>query len=161
MGKRVDQRKADVGKAIVFLADRCGMSQSQLAKKAGVSPKAISDWSHGKRSPSPQPLAAVLEALGCTQQVLDEVTDIFSWWRIKMQSLASSEIKEAPVPSDSDRPSSDSSLPNPSRRPRAPIPTSFSTSSADDEHHREVGRTVVRLYHLLAPAPDRKGPRPH
>jgi transcriptional regulator with XRE-family HTH domain len=157
MGKRVDQRKADVGKAIVFLADRCGMSQAQLAKKAGVSPKAITDWKHGKSSPSPQPLAAVLKALGCTQDVLDQATDLFNWWRIKMQFPVDPtfEIMEAPGSPDSIGPIG----PSPRGRHLSPAPSGLPASSAVDEHHREVGRTVERLYHLLSPRPDSKSRR--
>jgi len=148
--RKADQ-KADLGKAIVFLADRSGLKQSELATLAGMSPKAVSSWSRGKSSPGRRAMEAVLTALNCTEDDVEAATTMFREWRLKMHRQAASnlEIKETP-----------GSPRAPASRGASGLPSSGEPSSSDDEHDREVGRTARKLFHLLALAPDRKAPRP-
>jgi transcriptional regulator with XRE-family HTH domain len=147
------EMKADLGKAIVFLADRSGLSQSDLAKKASMSSKAISGWSGGKSSPSSRAMEAVLAALKCTEDEVEAATAIHREWRLKLRQRTDSnlEIKEAPGSEGS-----------PGSRGAFGFPGLHGSSPAEDERHREVGRTVEWLLHLLLLALplDRQAPRP-
>ncbi len=49
---------------------RKGWSQKRLAEEIGVTPNAITFWKQGRRSPRPENLAAIAEALGVTTSYL-------------------------------------------------------------------------------------------
>ena len=160
MGKRANPQKADVGKAIVFLADRQGMKQSELAKKARVSDKAISGWCMGLTSPSRGPLQAVLQALDCTWQDVEEVMAFHLLWRLKLQQrreakqvAANSQVDERSGPAQDPGPSGSASSLGLLAFPGPPTP------SADDDRFREIGHLFSRLHDLVAQPPDRKSPR--
>jgi transcriptional regulator with XRE-family HTH domain len=46
------------------LREQAGLSQSQLAKRAGVPVRSIQNWEQGHRRPRPQALLPLAEALG-------------------------------------------------------------------------------------------------
>jgi transcriptional regulator with XRE-family HTH domain len=153
MGKPSNPQKADIGKAIVFLADRQGMSQTQLACKAGMSEKTISDWSRGMTSPSPRARKAVLQALDCSWQDVEEVMTFFFHWRLELRQPRAAKRRDG-----------DARVERPSRPARFPgssgsAASSGRTSSADDDRFREIGHVLMKLCDLLAPPPGRKGNR--
>ena len=133
MGIRVvDPAKSDRGKAIVFLADREGFSQRELAAKAGLTSNTISDWCTGKTSPDRRSMDNVLRVLGCTEQVVDEATAIFREWRLRMRGkVAAVLVEEGP-----------------------------GRYAAADDIQRDLGRTVIRFIDLLAQLQQRKPPSP-
>jgi transcriptional regulator with XRE-family HTH domain len=51
------------------------MSQKQLALSVGVSTPTVSDWIHGKKSPSRENLAKIAEVLGTTMDYLADIND--------------------------------------------------------------------------------------
>jgi transcriptional regulator with XRE-family HTH domain len=157
MRKPSNPQKADIGKAIVFLADRQGMSQTQLACKAGISEKTISDWSRGMTSPSPRARKAVLQALDCSWQDVEEVMTFFLIWRVDLRQPRAAKRRDG-----------DARVKRPSRPARFPgssgSTSSFGlfgsgTSSADDDRLRDIGHALMKLRDLMAPPPDRKGNR--
>jgi transcriptional regulator with XRE-family HTH domain len=116
-------RSADLGQAIVFLAEKAGLSQSELAAASGVSDKTISAWSNGRRMPSQQALGKVVHALRCTRDDVEEVAEFHRKWRLRMEQPG----KTAPSIGNA----------------RAAHP------SSEDEHFRAIGRSVRELWDLL------------
>jgi transcriptional regulator with XRE-family HTH domain len=156
MRRRADPRKADLGKVIVLLAHLLGMTQSQLARKIGMSEQAISDWCHGLSSPGPKAMEEVLKALWCTQRDIEKVLAVIFPLRLELERRrdakqldAGSQVKELSglprVPG-----SMDSVLPGSLGLPGDP-------ASTDDERIWELGRRLLtRLLDHTAPPPDRK-----
>jgi transcriptional regulator with XRE-family HTH domain len=161
--RRANPQKADLGKAIVLMADLLGMSQTQLAAKIGMNDGAISDWCRGLGSPSQRAQQGVLKVLGCTWRDIEEVTAFILVSRLKLERLrdgkqvggnAQVEERSGPLPF----PGSSGAdfafgLPGSLRLPGG------SSSSTDDDHYREIGYLWTRLHDLVAHPPDRKGPR--
>ena len=116
-------RSADLGQAIVFLAEKAGLSQSELAAASGVSDKTISAWSNGRRTPSQQALGKVVHALHCTHDDVEEVAEFHRKWRLRMKQPG----KTAP------------SIGN----------AQAAHPSSEDEHSRAIGRRVQELWDLL------------
>jgi transcriptional regulator with XRE-family HTH domain len=52
------------------LREKAGLSQTGLAKKAGVPFRSVQNWEQGVRVPRPQALLALAEALGTTADEL-------------------------------------------------------------------------------------------
>jgi transcriptional regulator with XRE-family HTH domain len=52
------------------MREKAGLSQTGLAKKAGVPFRSVQNWEQGVRVPRPQALLALAEALGTTTDVL-------------------------------------------------------------------------------------------
>jgi transcriptional regulator with XRE-family HTH domain len=122
MGKRAEDWKADRGRAIVFLASSRGLNQKQLAAQAGRSDKTISEWTSGRSTPDRQSMAKVLTVIGCTEEDVEKVTAVCREWRLKIRGQVDA-VAEGPV-----------------------------RYAAADDIERDVGRTVIRLFDLLAPA---------
>ncbi|HLX07932.1 MAG TPA: helix-turn-helix transcriptional regulator [Thermoanaerobaculia bacterium] len=78
----------------MFLADRQGFSQRDLAAKAKLNSNTISDWCMGKTSPDRRSMDSVLRVLGCTEQVVEEATAIFREWRLR--PVAAALVEEGP-----------------------------------------------------------------
>jgi transcriptional regulator with XRE-family HTH domain len=163
MRRRTSPQKADLGKAIVLMADLLGMTQSQLAAKIGMNDGAISDWCRGLSSPSQRALQEVLKVLRCTWRDLEEVRAFILVSRLKLERLrdakqvdANAQVEErsGPLPFPGSAGADFSlGLPGSLRLPGGP------TSSTDDDRCREIGHLFTRLYDLVAQPPDRKGPR--
>jgi transcriptional regulator with XRE-family HTH domain len=52
------------------LREKAGLSQSGLAKKAGLSVRSIQNWEQGHRGPSAQGVFALSEGLGVPAEIL-------------------------------------------------------------------------------------------
>jgi len=70
----------------VFLADRAGLSQKQLAKALKLHPGTISAWQRGKRLPNRRAMQALPGTLRCTEAEIETVAAVFGEWRRKMAS---------------------------------------------------------------------------
>jgi transcriptional regulator with XRE-family HTH domain len=103
MRRQADPEKADVGRAVVFLAASLGLSQSMLAARAGLSNKTISDWCRGISRPDRRSMESVLKVLGCTEAEVWEATRLHREWRLRMERKAGadSEVKEISTPASS------------------------------------------------------------
>ena len=56
----------EIGKRLVFYLDRSGMSQKELARRAGVTEAAVSRYIRGDREPRAITVAAIAKGLGIT-----------------------------------------------------------------------------------------------
>lgn len=54
---------AELARRLQDVLERAGVSQVDLAAKVGVSPMHLNHWIHGRRAPSAENLAALLNAL--------------------------------------------------------------------------------------------------
>src|SRR5579862_7306157 len=153
MRRRANPQKADLGKAIVLLADLLGMTQSQLAAKIRMHDGAISDWCHGVRSPSQKALQEVLKVLGCTWRDLEEVRASILVWRLKLERLRDAKHADAQVEERSGPPraagsaAADLSFRLPGLHDLAGGPR----SATDDDRFREIGLLLTRVHDLMTP----------
>ena len=53
---------------ITFARERAGLSQTELAKKIGITPQAIQNWEYGKSSPRLQRLKKLAEVLNVSEE---------------------------------------------------------------------------------------------
>ena len=129
MARKRDLAKADLGKAVVFLADRMGLSQKQLAALIRVSSKTISAWCNGERRPRPANMESVLRVLRCSRETVDDVAAYHSLWRSRMKQKADS-VAEKPT----------------------------ATHPAGDELALEIGRAFLLVRGLLSTSESWKTP---
>ncbi|HVR08371.1 MAG TPA: helix-turn-helix domain-containing protein [Thermoanaerobaculia bacterium] len=125
------RNKADFGPAIVFLAERAGLSQKQLAKALKLHPGTISAWQRGKRLPNRRAMQALPGTLRCTDAEIDKVAAFHGEWRQKMaskQGRTAEDVKET--------------------RAEYQAPESQAKAEA---RHLEIGRVFDRLVELLSP----------
>jgi transcriptional regulator with XRE-family HTH domain len=123
--------KADLGQAIVFIADMAELSQKRLAKALNVSAKTISAWKTGQRKPNPGAMQNLPKVLGVTMAEIEAVAAFHGEWRQKMKG----------------------------RRERAAdvvgeVPVGLPLQGEDVE--REIVRTFVRLVSLVQPILSRR-----
>lgn len=130
----------DAGQAVVVLAILDGMTQHQLAAKSGVSTSTLSAWSKRSRSPSPRTMAKVLRVLSRTQDEVDSFALVMRRFRHVNGQTGTMSLG--------------ATLSNISN---AVASISF---QSEDEYHRELGRTVRLLFHLLMNPPEQTGFRP-
>ena len=64
----VDTKRADIGKWLLLEAEERGWSQSELARRAGLSRTAVNDIINGKAFPGPDFCRAIARALGYPQE---------------------------------------------------------------------------------------------
>jgi transcriptional regulator with XRE-family HTH domain len=119
------RNKADFGPAVVFLAEKAGLSQKQLAKAVKVHPKTVSAWKRGERMPNRSAMQALPSTLGCTMTEIETVAAFQGEWRQKMTGRQGRDVQE----------------PRPEYRADA------------DARHLEIGRTLDKLVDLLSPRP--------
>jgi transcriptional regulator with XRE-family HTH domain len=80
------RRKADLGEAVVFIAEKADLSQKTLAQALELKAGTVSDWKRKGRNPNPKALRRLPEVLGCTMSEIEEVAAYFSKWRDRMKS---------------------------------------------------------------------------
>ena len=92
--------KADFGQAVVFLADKAGLSQKTLARILEVTDKTVSAWKMGRRRPNRLSMQLLPDALGCSMEEILEVAAYHAEWRQKLRHRRNraGEIKEPPTP---------------------------------------------------------------
>lgn len=115
--------KADFGQAVVFLAERAGLSQKQLAKALKLHPKTISAWNKGERMPNRSAMQVLPATLRCTLAEIETVAAFHGEWRQKMASRRSRTAEDVKEPRDEYR---------------------------AEERHLEIGRAVDQLFDLLS-----------
>jgi transcriptional regulator with XRE-family HTH domain len=71
---------ADFGQAVVFLADKAGMNQKQLASALEVSYQTVTNWKGGQE-PMAHTVQKLPAALGCTLAEIEEVAAYHHEWR--------------------------------------------------------------------------------
>ncbi|HEY6320328.1 MAG TPA: helix-turn-helix transcriptional regulator [Thermoanaerobaculia bacterium] len=155
MRRRANPQKADLGKAIVLLADLLGMTQSQLAAKIRMHDGAISDWCHGVRSPSQKALQEVLKVLGCSWRDLEEVRAFILVWRLRLERLRDAKQAEVDERSGPPRASGSATADLSFHLPSSPGLTGGPRSATDDERFREIGFLLTRVHDLMTPPPVR------
>lgn len=127
----------DAGQAVVVLAMLDGLTQQQLAVKAGVSESTLSAWSKRARSPSRKAMAKVLRVLRRTQDEVDRFALVLRRYR-HVNGQTGTVPHGVAVSNLSNEVAS----------------TSF---QSEDEYHRELGRNIRLLFHLLMNPPERTG----
>lgn len=60
----------NIAARLLKLRGDMGLSQAELAKRAGVSVKAIQDWEEGRNDPQPDELTQLAKGLGLGREVL-------------------------------------------------------------------------------------------
>lgn len=120
--------KADFGQAIVFLAEKAGLSQKQLAKALTLHPKTISAWKRGERMPNRRAMQALPSKLKCTQEEIEKVAAFHGEWRQRIASKQSRTAEDV-------------------QEPRAEYRTEA------EARHLEIGRAVDKLMGLLSLRP--------
>jgi transcriptional regulator with XRE-family HTH domain len=92
--------KADFGQAIVFLAEKAGLSQKTLAKALKVTPKTVSAWNKGRRRPNRNAMQLLPGALGCSMEEILTVAAYHAEWRQKLRHRKqdAGDVKEVPNP---------------------------------------------------------------
>jgi transcriptional regulator with XRE-family HTH domain len=118
-------RSTDLGQAIVILAQIDGVTQRQLAARAGLSVTTISALARGRRPPAPVTIEKLLDALGATQDELNRVMAVIRERRATKQIAGTADS----------------------------VPDAASPGYSDDDRAREIGSTVRRLFILLMEPP--------
>lgn len=65
-----------LGPTIVTLRERAGLSQKELAARAGITPAMLSNYETGVKAPSLQSLGRILDALDVYLGTLDDALDL-------------------------------------------------------------------------------------
>ena len=123
--------KADFGQAIVFIADKIGLNQKQLASALKLEPKTVSAWKRGDRSPYPRAMKALPGVLTCSMAEIEEVAAYHAMWRQRMKR------KGIQAPAAGLRKNSWA---------EAIHETDYGVG---EDREREIGRLVGRLFYLL------------
>jgi transcriptional regulator with XRE-family HTH domain len=126
----------DLGPALVWLGDRAGLNQDQFARRVGVNPGTVSAWSTGTQEPTAKNLAKVMDRLPCTQAEIDEVTEFYRRWRIRMR------LRGTPADSTSSRPAASAASIQAIKELGSP--------PSDPDVERAVGRAFLNFWNLLA-----------
>jgi transcriptional regulator with XRE-family HTH domain len=67
-GLRAKQSGETMGQRLKRLREAAGLSQSQLARAAGVTLGALRNWEHDRREPLVSAAARLAKAMGCTME---------------------------------------------------------------------------------------------
>jgi transcriptional regulator with XRE-family HTH domain len=80
-------RFENVGKALRLIRERQGLSQKDLAAKAGITSAMLSNYETGEKKPSIDSLGKVVEALGLYMGKLDDALDMVNDRPLKRDRL--------------------------------------------------------------------------
>lgn len=99
-----DERRGDpdLGAALTFVRAIFRLSQAELARRARVSPGAISDYELGKTMPSPRTLQRIADALGLPVEVFGPVASLSRSLRTLSESDQELDDPEAAWDADAD-----------------------------------------------------------
>jgi transcriptional regulator with XRE-family HTH domain len=148
----------DLGQAMLILAQIDGVTQRQLAAKARLSVTTISALARGRRPPAARTLEKLLEALGATQDELNRVMTVIDERRTSKQTVSSADsVAEAAA---AEKFAADSARALKAWETRRRMTAEAGASYLDDDHAREIGRAVLRVFELIDLARARKASSP-
>jgi transcriptional regulator with XRE-family HTH domain len=122
------QRGTDLGQALVLIAQIDGMSQLELAAKAGLSPTTVSAAATGRRPSALRTVEKLRRVVAPTEDLLDRVRGIIRDRRSTKHALGSADS----------------------------VAEATGASYADDDCAREIGRAFLRIFELIDIAGKRK-----
>jgi transcriptional regulator with XRE-family HTH domain len=122
------QRGTDLVQALVLIAQIDGMSQLELAAKAGLSPTTVSAAATGRRPSALRTVEKLRRVVAPTEDLLDRVRGIIRDRRSTKYALGSADS----------------------------VAEATGASYADDDCAREIGRAVLRILELIDIAGKRK-----
>jgi plasmid maintenance system antidote protein VapI len=130
--------RADLGQAIVFIAQRLNLNQKTLAGALQIDPKKITGWKNGVGLTT-EVLDKLPGVLGCTKQDMLEVAAFYANWRVRMQSWARGPVGAS---LDADK--------QPSQGQGQPDSIYEVTGAGGgNPYHDEIGRKVLDLVALV------------
>lgn len=138
MARGIDKTaRADLGQAIVFIAQRLDLNQKTLARALQIDPKKITGWKNGDGL-TDDILDKLPGVLRCTKQDMLDVAAFYANWRMRMQRWARGPVG-ASLDSDRQPPPGQGQLDS----------LKEATAAGGNPYHDEIGRRILDLVALV------------